>query len=97
MCASMGAYLLASGTGNRKATERCRIMVHSVSSGHEGTYHDLKVNFKETEYLQDEIIQEIAYFTKGKTDYSEMNRLCERDYYMSSKQALELGLIDKVV
>ena len=97
MCASMGAYLLASGTGTRKATNRCRIMVHSVSSGHEGTYHDLKINFKETEYLQDEIIQELSHFTKGKTDFSEMQKLCERDYYMSSEKALKHGIIDKVV
>lgn len=97
MCASMGAYLLACGTGTRKATERCRIMVHSVSSGHEGTYHDLKINFKETEYLQDEIIQELAHFTNGKTDFEKMQKLCERDHYVSSVDALELGLIDKVV
>lgn len=97
MVASMGAYLLASGTGTRKATERCRIMVHSVSSSCGGTYHDQKIDFKETEFLQDEIMQELSHFTNGKTNVEQMKKMCERDNYMSAQDALRHGFIDNVV
>lgn len=98
MVASMGAYLLASGTGTRKATKNCRIMVHSVSSGSGySTYHDQKVNFKETEYLQQEILEDIVEFSNGKIDLTTLKEKSERDWYMSPTEAIEYGIIDEVV
>ncbi len=93
-CCSMGAYLLASGTGTRTALPDCRIMIHSVLGGFEGSYHDMKPNYQEIEYLQNKVIEQMAGFTKGKTSLEEMKKLCERDNYMSPEEALKLGLID---
>lgn len=98
MVASMGAYLLASGTGKRKATKNCRIMVHSVSSGSGySTYHDQKVNFKETEYLQEELLKDIAGFSKGKLSLTILKEKSERDWYMDVCEAIEFGIIDEMI
>jgi ATP-dependent Clp protease protease subunit len=97
MCASMGAYLLSAGTGKRKATKNCRIMVHSVSSGTRGTFHDIKVDYEETKFLQDALIDDMVKFTKGKSTLEDLQEKTQRDYYMTANEAIELGLIDSVV
>lgn len=95
--ASMGAYLLAAGTGERKALADSRIMIHSVSAGLEGAFPDMKMTYEEIQYTQESVLKQMAGFTKGKTSLEEMKRLCERDYYMGPERALELGLIDKII
>ena len=98
MCASMGAYLLSAGTGIRKATKNCRIMVHSVSSGNGyNTYHDQKVNFKETEFLQKSLLNDIVSFSKGKIDLKTLEEKSERDWYMEAEEAIKYGLIDEII
>ena len=72
-------------------------MVHSVSSGNGyNTYHDQKVNFKETEYLQKELLNDIVEFSKGKLDLPTLEMKSERDWYMSPIEAIEYGIIDVV-
>lgn len=97
MCASMGAYLLSCGTGIRKAMQNCRIMIHSVSSGTMGTFHDMQVDYEETKFLQDKLIEDIASFTKGKSTIEDLKAKTQRDYYMDVKEAIALGLLDKEV
>lgn len=97
ICMSMGAYLLAAGTGERKAMKNCRIMIHSVSGGTSGTYHDMKIDYEETKFLQDQMLIDMANFTKGKSTFESLKRKTERDCYMSAEDARNLGLIDKVV
>ncbi len=97
ICMSMGAYLLAAGTGERKAMKNCRIMIHSVSSGTSGTYHDMKIDFEETKFLQDQLLIDFTNFSKGKATLETLKRKSERDYYMTCDEAKSLGLIDKVV
>lgn len=97
MCASMGAYLLACGTGERKATKNCRIMIHSVSSGMGGTYHDLKIDYEETHHLQSQLIKDISDYTKGKSSLEDIDNLCQRDFYMNVDKAVEIGIIDTVI
>ena len=97
MCASMGAYLLACGTGERKAMKNCRIMIHSVSSGTMGTFHDMKIDYEETKFLQDTLLIDIANFTKGKSTLEVLKSKTQRDFYMAAEEAKVLGLIDKVV
>lgn len=98
MVASMGAFLLASGTGKRKATKNCRIMIHSVSSGvGYSTYHDQKVNFKETEYLQQQITIDIVNSSKGKLTLEVLNIKCERDWYINTDDAIKYGIIDEKI
>lgn len=97
LCASMGAYLLAAGTGHRSATKNCRIMIHSVSSGSSGTFHDIEVDYEETKYLQDTMINDITEFTKGKATARQIKDKTMRDCYMNVDEAIGLGLIDKKV
>jgi len=97
MCASMGAYLLSAGTGVRKATKNCRIMIHSVSSGTMGTFHDMEVDYEETKFLQDRLLIDIASYTKGKSTVDDLKAKTQRDYYMDVDEAIELGLIDSIV
>ena len=97
MCASMGAYLLACGTGVRKATANCRIMLHSVSSGTHGTYHDMEVDFNETKYLQDKMLVDITNYTKGKSTLEVLKMKTQRDYYIDAEEAIILGIIDSKI
>jgi len=97
MCASMGAYLLAAGTGTRKATKNCRIMIHSVSSGTRGTIHDMEIDYHESKYLDDKLMVDIANFTKGKSTLEDIKSKTKRDYYMDPDEAVKLGLIDEKI
>jgi ATP-dependent Clp protease protease subunit len=97
MVASMGAYLLSAGTGERRATKNCRIMIHSVSSGTQGTIHDMEVDYKETKYLNDKLMNQIASYTKGKSTFKTIKSKCKKDYYMDYNEAINLGLIDSVI
>mgnify|MGYP003587235454 CR=1 FL=1 len=95
MVASMGAYLLSAGTGVRKATKNCRIMVHSVSSGTGySTVHDQRVHIKETEFLQKQLMLDIVNNSKGKLTIEELNAKSERDWHMSPDEAIQFGIID---
>lgn len=96
-CASMGAYLLAAGTGTRRATKRSRIMIHAVSGGADGTIHDMKLDYKETQHLHDKIMQDLALFSDWKYTADEFNEMSSRDKYMSPEEYIELGLLDSVV
>lgn len=97
ICASMGAYLLACGTGERKATENCRIMIHSVSSATKGTIQDMHIDYQESQYLQDKIIGDMGDFSKGKCTKETFKALVQRDFYLSPEEAINYGIIDKIV
>lgn len=97
ICASMGAYLLSAGTGKRFATKRARIMLHSVSSGTRGTIHDMNIDFHESKYLNDTLMEEIAGFTKGKLSIDNIRSICDRDYYVGPEKAISMGLIDSII
>lgn len=95
-CDSMGCYLLAAGTGTRKATKRCRIMFHAVSSGAQGTVHDMKRSYEEAQTVNSMIMEDFVQFSKGKTTLEQFNKLSERDSFMSPEQAIGYGIIDAV-
>lgn len=95
--ASMGAYLLSCATGNRRATRNARIMIHSVSGGYGGTYHDAKVDFEEMKFLQKKLALDIANNSKGKSTLEDIEKYIERDYWMSAEEALKIGLIDEII
>jgi ATP-dependent Clp protease protease subunit len=97
LCASMGAYLLSAGTGERKVMKNTRIMIHSVSSGSRGTIHDMEVDYKESKYLDDKLMIDIANYTKGKSTVEDIKSKCQRDYYMDYEEAINLGLIDSKI
>ena len=95
LAASMGAVLLAGGTGERTALPHSRIMIHQVSSGFRGTSADMRIQVNETNKLEDQLFQILSDKT-GKTK-KQIAKDCDRDYYMSPTEALDYGIIDQVV
>ncbi len=94
--ASMGAFLLSSGTkGKRFALPSSRIMIHQPSSGTQGKITDQEITLKEGIYLKKMLNEVLAKNTGQKL--SKIEKDVERDYWMSSKEAKEYGLIDDVI
>jgi ATP-dependent Clp protease protease subunit len=94
--ASMGAFLLSSGTkGKRYALPHSRIMIHQPSGGAQGQSTDIQIQAQEIQRLKD-TLNEIMASQTGKTK-ERIEKDTERDYFMSASEALEYGLIDKVL
>ncbi len=94
--ASMGAFLLASGTkGKRYALPHARIMIHQPSGGAQGQSTDIQIQAQEIQRLKDTLNEILAEQT-GKTA-KRIEKDTERDNFMSSREALEYGLIDKIL
>ena len=96
MAASMGAVLLVAGTqGKRSALKHSRIMIHQPSGGAQGVAADMEINLREMLKLKKELYQIIADHS-GKT-YEQIEKDSDRDYWMTSQEALEYGMIDRVL
>lgn len=94
--ASMGALLLTAGaSGKRFALPNSRIMIHQPLGGAQGQATDIEIHAREILRLR-EIINEILVHHTGQPLES-IQRDTERDFFMSSQQAKEYGLIDAVV
>ena len=94
--ASMGAFLLSSGTkGKRMALPQARIMIHQPIGGAQGQATDIEIEAKEILRMKT-TLNTILSNNTGK-DIEIIKEDTERDNYMSSEQAKEYGLIDKVV
>jgi ATP-dependent Clp protease protease subunit len=94
--ASMGAFLLASGTkGKRYSLPHARIMIHQPSGGAQGQSTDIQIQAQEIQRLKDTLNEILAEQT-GKTA-KKIEKDTERDHFMSAKEALEYGLIDKIL
>lgn len=94
--ASMGAFLLASGTkGKRYALPNARIMIHQPSGGAQGQSTDIQIQAQEIQRLKDTLNAILAEKT-GKTA-KQIEKDTERDNFMSSAEAMKYGLIDKVL
>ncbi|MBN2823869.1 MAG: ATP-dependent Clp endopeptidase proteolytic subunit ClpP [Campylobacterales bacterium] len=94
--ASMGAFLLSSGTkGKRYALPHSRIMIHQPSGGAQGQSTDIQIQAQEIQRLKDTLNKIMADQTGKSKD--EIERDTERDFFMSAQEALEYGLIDKVL
>lgn len=94
-CASMGAMILCCGTGTRKSLKNTRIMFHSVSGGFIGNIHDHKINFEETNFLQKKLMTMIS--DKSKLSVSEVERMTERDKFLSADQCIIHGFLDEII
>jgi len=97
MAASMGNQILSAGTGKRKAMKNSRIMIHSISGGTQGKFQDMEIDYHESKFLQEQLMKQMADYTKGKTSYEEICKLTDRDKWLSPEEALEIGLIDEVI
>ncbi|RUM70660.1 MAG: ATP-dependent Clp endopeptidase proteolytic subunit ClpP [Sulfurovum sp.] len=94
--ASMGAFLLSSGTkGKRYALPNARIMIHQPSGGAQGQSTDIQIQAEEIQRLKD-TLNEIMADNCGKKA-KELEKDTERDNFMSSAQAVEYGLIDQIL
>jgi len=94
--ASMGAFLLSAGTkGKRYALPNARIMIHQPSGGAQGQSTDIQIQAEEIQRLKDSL-NEIMAKNCGKKA-KQLEKDTERDNFMSSKEAVEYGLIDKVL
>jgi len=93
--ASMGAWLLAAGApGKRTALANARIMIHQPMGGARGQASDIDIQAQEILKLRHKMNEILASHT-GK-DLDVIAADTERDYYMSSKEALEYGIVDAV-
>ena len=96
LAASMGAFLLSSGTkGKRIALPNAEIMIHQPSAGTQGQVTDMAIHLKRLETIKKKI-NEIMAGNTGKS-VEQITADCERDNFMSAEEAKEYGLIDKVI
>jgi len=94
--ASMGAHLLASGTrGKRFALPNARIMIHQPSGGVNGQASDIEISYKEIQRLKEHLALTLAKHTNQNLD--KVIKDMDRDFFMSSNEALTYGIVDKVL
>ena len=96
MAASMGAFLLSSGAkGKRFALPNAEIMIHQPSDGTQGQITDMAIHLKRLEIIKKRMNKILAENTGKPLEVVTAD--CERDNFMSADEAMEYGLIDKVI
>lgn len=94
--ASMGAFLLSGGTkGKRLALPNSRIMIHQPLGGAKGQATDIEIEAKEILRMKKMLNELLAEHTGQKVD--RIKKDTERDNFMTAEEALEYGLIDKII
>ena len=96
MCASMGQFLLSSGTkGKRLALPNSEIMIHQPSGGSQGQCTDIQIQARQILRIKDRLNHILAENT-GKP-VETIAEDCERDNFMTAEEAQAYGLVDKVI
>lgn len=96
LAASMGAFLLSGGTrGKRLALPNARIMIHQPLGGAQGQAVDIEIQAREILYLKDTLNSLMAEHTGQPLE--KIAEDTDRDYFLSPSEAVEYGLIDRVV
>ena len=96
MAASMGAFLLSGGAkGKRYALPNSEIMIHQPLGGTQGQASDMEIDVRHMLRIKENLITIMA--DNASRDYDEVYADCERNNWMTAKQAMEYGLIDKVI
>ena len=96
MCASMAAFILSSGTiGKRYALPNSEIMIHQPLGGVQGQATEIKIAAERILKLKDKLNKILAKNTNQ--DLKTIEADTERDYFLSSEEALNYGLIDKII
>ena len=94
--ASMGSLLLASGTkGKRYCLPHSRIMTHQPSGGVQGQATDIEIHAKEILNLKKKL--NMIYEKHTSQSLSSIEKMMERDHFMSAEDAKKMGIVDKVV
>ena len=93
---SMGAVLLAAGTkGKRAALPNSKILIHQVSSGFQGQASDIEIQAREIINIKRRLEEILSAHSRQKME--KVAKDMERDYFMTAEEALEYGLIDRVL
>ena len=96
VAASMGAFLLSGGAkGKRLALPNSRIMIHQPLGGAQGQAVEIEIQAKEILFLKKTLNSLLAEHTNQSLE--KINEDTERDYFLSPAEAVEYGLIDKVI
>ena len=96
MAASMGAFLLAAGTkGKRISLPNSEIMIHQPSGGAQGQATDIQIQAEHILAIKKRLNTILA--DKTGQSYETIARDTERDNWMTAQQALEYGIIDKII
>jgi ATP-dependent Clp protease protease subunit len=93
---SMGAVILSGGTeGKRLALPNAKILIHQVSGGFQGQATDIEIQARETISLKRRLEEILSEHTGRPVE--QVAKDMERDYFMTSQEALEYGIIDNVI
>lgn len=93
---SMGSFLLAGGTkGKRFALPNSKVMIHQPLGGYQGQATDIEIHANEIIKTKKTMNEYLAKFTNKK--YDDIVQATERDNFMTAQEALDFGLIDKIV
>lgn len=96
LSASMGAVLLTAGTkGKRSGLFHSRVMIHQPLGGMQGQVSDMEISYKLIKQMQKQLYDILAHHT-GQS-YDKIAEDCDRDNWMTAKEAMEYGLIDEVL
>ena len=96
MAASMGAFLLSSGTkGKRCCLPNSEVMIHQPLGGAEGQATEIKIVAERILKLKDKLNKILAKNTGQKLEKIEQDT--ERDHFLSAKEALDYGIVDKIL
>lgn len=96
LAASMGAFLLSAGAkGKRMALPNAEIMIHQPSAGTQGQITDMAIHMRRLQTIKERMNRIMAANT-GKS-IEEVTAACERDNFMTAQEALEFGLVDRVL
>jgi ATP-dependent Clp protease protease subunit len=96
LAASMGAFLLAAGAkGKRFSLPNSRVMIHQPLGGAQGQASDIEIQAREILYLRERLNSILS--EKTGRDIEQISRDTDRDNFMSAEQAVEYGMIDKVL
>ena len=94
--ASMGAFLLSAGAkGKRAVLPNARVMIHQPSSGTRGKITDQEIDLREGLLLKEKLAKNLSENTGQ--DFEKLKNDMERDYWMSAEEAVEYGLVDKII
>ena len=96
LAASMGAFLLCAGAkGKRSSLLHSRIMIHQPLGGVQGQASDIEITAKEIQKLKKELYDIISFHSN--TNFDQVAKDSDRDYWMTSAEAKEYGMIDEVL
>jgi len=93
---SMGALLLAGGAeGKRMALPNSKILIHQVWGGYQGQASDIEIHARETISLKRKLEEIVSKHTKQ--DVEKVRNDMDRDFFMTSEEAVEYGILDRVI